>query len=55
MKFSNKVKIVIRFGRNQQDMFEIDAARAELRWDANSFEIRGLIKENVIKVNPEKV
>jgi len=55
MKFNHKVKIVMRFGPNQQDMFEIDASTAEIRWDANSFEIRGLIKENVIKVNPEKV
>ena len=29
---------------------EIDACNAQIQWDGNSFYIRGLFKENMIKI-----
>lgn len=50
MKFKNKVAIIIKFGYKQKDKIEINTNTAEIKWDKNSFIIRGLFKEDVIKV-----
>jgi len=55
MKFGNRVKVIIFYGKNQKDKFEINAELAEIRWDKNSFQIRGLFNPDVIKVEKENL
>ena len=53
MKFRSKVKIIIKFGPKQKDNIEIDTDVSEIRWDENSFIIRGLFRKNMIKIGEE--
>ena len=50
MILDKKVTVTIKFGPKLVDSLVIDASRAEIRFDGNSFMIRGLFLDNVIKV-----
>lgn len=53
MRVDKKVQVILKFGPGQADTLVIDAARAEIRWDKNSFIIRGLLQDNIIKIENE--
>lgn len=50
MRMDKKVKIIVRYGPHKTDEFSIDAVKAEIRWDKNSFMIRGLFEDNILKI-----
>ena len=54
MKINTQTIIIIKYGKNQQDEFKINADVAEIRWDGNSFIIRGLFKKDKIKVSRDE-
>lgn len=53
MILDKKVTVSIKFGPKLLDTLSIEASRAEIRFDGNSFVIRGLFSDDVIKVEED--